>query len=821
MKNKYKAALMVLMLFCMIGCKEQNKKEQKTVYVDGQSFIDMNKDGQLQPYEDTRLTTDQRIDDLLPRLTVDEKISLVMGTGMAGFEMLSGFDAINPVKDASDFLIPGSAGSTTPIDRLGLPAVIMADGPAGVRISPTREGDTDTYYATGFPVGTALASTWNTQLVEEVGAAMGNEAHEYGIDILLAPALNIMRNPLCGRNFEYYSEDPLIAGKMAASATRGIQSNAVGVSLKHFAVNNSETNRMKVDAHLSQRALREIYLRGFEIAVKEADPYTIMSSYNKVNGTYTSASYDLLTTILRNEWGFKGLVMTDWFGGYSSVSNLISAEGPVEIKFDENYTTAQIKAGNDLLMPGIIPQRDNLKKDFTDGKLTEADLDINVRRVLAMIFASPTMQGYQYSNHPDLKAHAELTRRAATEGMILLKNEGATLPLAADAKQLAVFGTYSYSFVAGGTGSGNVNKAYTVSLLEGISNAGYSTDPQIDKVYQDFTKKAQADIDEQIKKAPLSVIPQMGQPKLEKSLIDESAKNNDIAVITIGRSSGEDKDRELSEFNLTADEHSLIDQVAQAYHAAGKKVVVVINVGGVIETASWKNKVDAILLAWLPGQEGGNSVADVLSGKANPSGRLTMTFPVRYEDTPSAGNFKGTPADDPTDISYTDGIYVGYRYFNSFNVAPSYEFGYGLSYTQFEYSNLKLNSNTFNGELAVSVDIKNTGQVAGKEVAQLYLSAPTGSVDKPVKELKGFVKTRELKPGETETLHFTLSPRDLASFNLQAGAWVADKGMYKVEIGASVLKTKQTASFTLPQTFEVEKVNNVLNNTLTFSDMKR
>lgn len=817
-----KLVLSVAVLFMLVSFKTKEEKDVGTLIVDGMEFIDLNKDGKLQPYEDTRLTIDLRIDDLLPRLTIDEKIGLVMGSGMGGFEMLSGFDTINPIKDATKFLIPGSAGSTIPIERLGLPAVIMADGPAGLRISPTRKDDPNTYYATGFPVGTSLASTWNTKLVEEVGKAMGNEAHEYGIDLLLAPALNIMRNPLCGRNYEYYSEDPLVAGKMAASATKGVQSNGVAVSLKHFAVNNSETNRMKVDAHLSQRTLREIYLRGFEIAVKEGNPYTIMSSFNKVNGIYTSANYDLLTTILRNEWGFDGLVMSDWFGGYSDISNLLNVEGPFEHKFKEHNTTDQIKAGNDLLMPGIIPQQDDLKKGLAEGKLTEADLDVNVKRVLAMVLSSPTMQGYQYSNKPDLKAHAELTRRAAAEGMVLLKNADTTLPLSNKTKQIATFGTYSYSLVAGGTGSGDVNKAYIVSLLDGINNGGYKTDSQLDKVYQEYVKKVKVAIDEQLKKAPFSIIPLMGEPKLEKSLINESAENNDIAIITIGRSSGEDKDRELKEFNLTEDEHVLIDQVSKEYHAAGKKVVVVLNVGGVMETASWKNKVDAILLAWLPGQEGGNSIVDVLSGKTNPSGKLTMTFPINYSDIASSNNFSGLPANDPEYIDYKEGIYVGYRYFTSFNINPSYEFGYGLSYTTFNVGNTKLSSNKFEGDsLTINVNVTNTGKVAGKEVVQVYLSAPKGNIDKPIKELKAFSKTKLLQPGESQILKLTLSKKDLASFNTDRSAWIADAGVYKVEISTSSLKVKEEKTFLLEEELEVEKVHNVLNNIANFTDLKR
>lgn len=790
------------------------------VNVDGSQIVDLNKNGKLEPYEDTRLPDNQRISDLLSRLTIDEKISLVMGTGMIGFEMLSGFDNLNPVVEATDFMLPGAAGSTMPLAKYGLPAVIMTDGPAGVRISPTRKNTTETFYATGFPVGSLLACTWDVELTEAVGKALGKEVLEYGSDIQLAPALNIMRNPLCGRNFEYYSEDPIVAGKIASAVTLGIQQNGVGVSLKHYAANNSERNRMGLDVHVSQRALREIYLRGFEIAVKESSPKTIMSSYNKVNGIYTSADYNLLTTILRDEWGFKGLVMTDWFGGYSGISNLIANE-KVDVELRENYTSQQIKAGNDLLMPGVRPQIENLKNDLKNGKITVQELDICVRRVLEMIFDSPKMKGYAYSSKPDLKAHAELARLAASEGMVLLKNKESALPVKADVKNLALFGSLSYDFIAGGTGSGNVYKAYTVSLSEGLINAGYILDKKLSNLYNTFVEKEGAKIKDQAAKNPLMLLPQLSQPILKESLIKESAKNNDVAIITIGRSSGEMDDRPLEgDYYLTKEEHNLINKVSEVYHAQGKKVIVVLNIGAVIETSTWKDKVDGILLAWLPGQEAGNSVADVLSGKINPSGKLTMTIPVKFEDIPRAHEFQGTPKENPTDVEYKDGIYVGYRYFNTFNVKPDYEFGYGLSYTTFDYSNINVSDKEFKNEIYITVDIKNTGETAGKEIVQLYLSAPKGAVDKPIKELKAFAKTRLLQPGEQQTLYFRLTSKDLASFNTNESAWIADKGIYKIEIGSSSLNTKQTSSFKLNESKVVEKVNDVMNNDRNFVDMK-
>lgn len=820
MKKKFLGAAAAVLCLTSTGMSAQNAA---TLPVDGKTFVDMNKDGKLQPYEDTRLSDSERVEDLLSRMTQDEKIQIVMGTGMAGFEMLTGFQDLNPIVnvDKKDYLLPGCAGTTMPMPQYGLPAIVTTDGPAGVRISPTRKGETKTYYATGFPVATALASTWDVKLVETIGKAMSNEILEYGSDIQLAPAMNIMRNPLGGRNFEYYSEDPIVAGKIAAAMTEGIQSNGVGVSLKHFAANNSEKNRMGLNVNVSQRALREIYLRGFEIAIKEANPMTVMSSYNKINGTYTSASYDLLTAILRDEWGFKGLVMTDWFGGYNGISNLSSQTGAR--KLVDNYTSEQIKAGNDLLMPGIRPQIENLKNDLKSGVLSEESLDICAKRVLLAIFKSHKMAGYKYSSQPDLTGHAALSRQVAAEAMVLLENENTALPFSSNIENIALFGSLSYKFIVGGTGSGDVNKAYTIPLDKGLLNAGYNIDSNLAKIYLPFVEQETANVKAQRAKNPFMLIPLMPQPIIKESMIKESAKNNDIALITIGRSSGEFSDRSIdSDFNLSKEEQDLISKVSEIYHAQNKKVVVVINVGGVIETASWANKVDAVLSAWLPGQEAGNSVADVLSGKVNPSGKLAMTFPVKYGDTPfsSAADFEGLPAEKPTEVMYREGIYVGYRYFNTFNVKPAYEFGYGLSYTNFNYSNVKISDKEFNKEIYVTVDVKNVGKVAGKEVVQLYLAAPKGQVDKPVKELKAFAKTNLLQPGETQSLTLKLTAKDLASFNPQSSAWIADQGTYTVEVAESSLKTKQTITFSLPSTLIVEKVNNVLNNKADFVDLK-
>ena len=728
-------------------------------------------------------------EEVMAKMSLEDKAHFVIGTGMEGF---SGDEA---VIGATKNLVPGAAGTTYPLDSLGIPAIVLADGPAGLRIDPTREGDSATYYCTHFPIGTLLASTWNTKLVEEVGIAMGQEVKEYGADVLLAPALNIMRNPLCGRNFEYYSEDPVVAGKTAAAYIKGIQKNDVGTSIKHFAANNQATNRMGNDAHMSQRALREIYLKGFEIAIKESKPWTVMTSYNYINGVYTSESKDLVQTILRDEWGYEGTVMTDWFGG---------KDGAV-----------QMWAGNDMLQPGKKEQFDSIVAGVKSGKLAEADLDRNVIRILNLIEKTPRYQGYKFSNKPDLKAHAEVTRQSAAEGMVLMKNEKA-LPFAESIKNVALYGNTSYEFIAGGTGSGNVNHAYVVSLLDGMKNGGYAVSDDLKQAYElfwnDYRKAREAEIAKIEKTDPEKAMMMRFLPSglpAEKQFtvaeLEAQAAKADIAVLTIGRISGEFFDRKSSDFNLNDSERKLLEQVCETYHKAGKQVVVLLNIGGVIETASWKELPDAILCAWQASQEGGNSVVDVLSGKQSPSGKFTMTWPVKFTDAYSSKNF---PVDQTAKLDfmntvergnvknvdwtdYEEDIYVGYRYFDSFEVPVSYPFGFGLSYTTFDYSDAKIAEK--GDAYEVTVTVKNSGEREGKEVVELYISAPDNkAANKPVKALKAYAKTKNLKPGESETLKLSVKAADLASFDEASSSWVVAEGEYQFLIAASSQDIKST-----------------------------
>ena len=722
------------------------------------------------------------VDEVLKAMTLEEKAMLVVGgnrqiasTGNNG--MIGGHAQ----------RVPGAAGTTQAIPRLGIPSTVLTDGPAGVRINPRRDNDQNTYFCTGFPVGTALACTWNTQLVEEVGQCIGNEVLEYGCDVLLAPGMNIHRSPLCGRNFEYYSEDPFVTGKIAAAYVRGVQSQGVGTSVKHFAANSQETNRMGVDEVMSQRALREIYLKGFEIAVREAAPWTVMSSYNRINGPFTQENRELLTTILRDEWGFDGIVMTDWTG--------------------LRNTAAQIQAGNDLMEPGADSQIKDIMDKVKDGVLAEADLDICVKRILQYLVKTPAFRSYKYSNKPDLKAHADVTRRSATEGMVLLKNEGQTLPMG-NSKTVSVFGITSYDFIAGGTGSGDVNKAHTIDLMQGLSESGLKVNSKLANLYQSY-KDYQASL---TAAAPArggwfwgkAVLPEMA---VSRPIINVQAQESDLAIITLGRQAGEGSDRqEDGDFTLTDVERQLITDVCNAFHQASKPVVVVLNMGNVIETASWKSMPDAILLAWQPGQEGGYSVADVLTGKAYPSGKLTMTWPNNLIDLPSSASFPNIRPAAPRQrgnnkvefqdyTKHLEGINVGYRYFTTSNKPVSYPFGFGLSYTNFAYSKpiVKATKDGF----TASITVTNTGERAGKEVVELYISAPAGGLEKPARELKAFAKTKELQPNQSETLTMNISLYDLASYNEETQAWETAPGKYTISFGASVEDIRATAPYNL------------------------
>jgi len=741
------------------------------------------------------------IDEVIAAMSLEEKAAFVVGTermkvtppdrapGMPVREMFSEElkARLAECKDSAEAYemmiatslvqgkVSGSAGQHYALPRLGIEPIVYADGPAGLRIDPVRKDEPGEFYCTAFPVGATLAASWDVDLVKEVTTAMGNEVLEYGADILLAPAINIHRTPLCGRNFEYYSEDPVLAGKIAAAYIQGIQSNGVGVSLKHFAVNSQETCRNGVDARLSERALREIYLKGFEIAVKEADPWTIMSSYNKVNGTLASENRHLLTEILRDEWGFGGFVMTDWWA--------------------EENGARQIAAGNDLQMPGTVRQLNDIINGVKEGSLDEKLLDESVRRIMKVMLRCPTYRQYTYSNKPDLEAHALVTRQAATDGMVLLKNDKGVLPLSTLNSQLstskvALFGTASYDLLVGGSGSGNVNRKYKVSLDEGLKNAGLQLDEELAKIYSDYT-------DAELAKQPKEnfwTIPVAPEMPLTKQQVKSALAKSDVAVMTLSRMAGEGGDRKevKGDYLLSDLEMANLRLLCAEAHAVGKKVVLVLNMGNIIDLAPVVGLPDAILHAWMGGQEMGNSLADVLIGKVNPSGKLPMTWAMKYSDYPSADNFPQSDG-DASYARYAEDVMVGYRHFATQGIKVLYPFGYGLSYTTFEYGDMQVKEQEDGYE--VTFTVKNTGKVAGREVAQLYVGKP--KVDgylMPAQELKAFAKTELLQPGESQQVSLTVKREDLATWIEGNNEWGVLAGTYRLMVAANAndIKAEKT-----------------------------
>lgn len=763
--------------------------------LNGQTFLDRNSNGKLDIYENANEPLEKRVSDVLSQMTLEEKIHLLKGSGISS---AMGSDYVPTA-------IPGAVGTIVPTPRLGLPTIYLSDGPAGLRIEPTREGSDRTFYATAFPIGTQLASTWNTELVYKVGQAMGSEARSYGVDVILGPGANIHRHPFCGRNFEYFSEDPHLTGFIGSSIVNGIESNGVGTSLKHFVANNQETNRTYNNSIVSERALREIYLKGFELVIKNSQPWTVMSSYNKLNGTYVAESRELLTDILRDDWQFDGLVMSDWFGG--------------------NDAVAMINAGNDLLEPGTKLQWNALKEGVADGTLTDTEIDISVSRILRLILSSNKMNNYKYDENPDLEKHAEITRNSANEGIILLKNNN-VLPIK-ETTNVALFGISSYDFISGGYGSGDVNEAYSISLEEGLNSATIklnNSDNEIvlnqisSEVYQELPV---FNIDDKAKSLyeyhkseneELFVKPEgisamfdpYNPPEITytEDQINSISKNTNIGIITIGRNNGEGGDRvNIDDFELKNVEKELIKNVASAYHSQNKKVIVVLNVGSVVETASWKNDVDGIILAWQGGQEGGNSVADIISGKVNPSGKLPMTFPVKVSDHASHNNFplEGAPMNmldffkskdenksEIKNIDYTvyeEDIYVGYRHFDKAEIEVSFPFGFGLSYTDFEFSNLTITPNG-NG-IDINLNVRNIGQVEGKEVVQVYVSKIDSKIDRPINELKTFQKTSLLNPNSDDNISLHINYEDLRYWDEDSNSWKLEEGEYLINIGNS------------------------------------
>lgn len=720
------------------------------------------------------------VKEVIKAMTLEEKVTLVMGMGNKIWT--------NPKEGPKTVLVPGVAGRTWNCDRLGIPPTVQTDGPAGVRIGwfadQNAAGDYR-YFCTAFPTGTALAASWNPELVEFVGKAMGQEVLDFGCDVLLAPSVNIHRDLLCGRNFEYHSEDPLLAGKIGAGIVRGIQSKGVGTSVKHFTANNAETNRNTSNSVVSQRALREIYLKPFEIIVKEAKPWTVMTSYNRLNGYYTCENPDLLETILRKEWGFDGMVMTDWGSGKDPV--------------------AQMRAGNDLIMPGDW-EKEVILNAVENNILDEAILDRNLERILEYIMKCPHFKHYPFTNKTDLKKHAEISKNAAKETMVLLKNESETLPLKNNIKTVALFGKTSYKFIAGGSGSGEVNYKKAVTMPEALTVAGYKINSVLGTVYQEFV-----DVIQSQNPNDKWIVDKHGEMPMSRKMIEKQEMYSDIAIITLGRIAGEGADRKPEDFIISDIEKNLLTNVTDVFHKAGKKVIVIMNMGGMVQMSDWNHMPDAILHAFLSGQESASTVVDILRGKVNPSGKLPMTLPNKYSDSPSSKDHPGVPKENPIDNFYHDDIYVGYRYYNTFDVPVTYEFGFGLSYTKFEYSDLYISKKELSSDnVKVRVKITNVGKMAGKEVVQLYVSAPREVLDRPKYELKGFAKTKTLEPGESQVIEIELNKSLFASFWTSKSSWIVDKGNYGIHIGSSSRDIRLNGTIKVRKNIVIEKVHDVL-----------
>ncbi len=737
------------------------------------------------------------IDDVVRAMTLEEKAHMVVGIG----HYWGNNESCQSWRD-----IPGLPGGTYAIPRLGIPRLLFGDGPLGIKMSADRITDSHKYYTTSFPVPLLTASSWDPQVVYGVARGIGEEVRDYGVDVVLGPSINIIRQPLGGRTHEYYSEDPYLAGIMSSAFIRGTQSVGVGASVKHFAANNQESNRGANNAIVGQRTLREIYLKPFEISVKSANPWTVMTSYNSVNGTTSSENRDLLAGVLRGDWGFKGLVMTDWGGGYNP--------------------DKQMLAGNDLLEPGTPETPKQIIDAVKNGTLSEQTLNENVERVLQLIVKSHAFHNYKFSNRPDLEAHQTVAREAGAQSAVLLKNDNQTLPLAAKGRA-AVYGRTAYFMCTGGIGHFEYNGSYySVSMAEGMRDAGWDVDFDLAKKYW-------------LMGSNHPVAPWMNGGKQvdteEKAVpaaeLAAQADRNDVAIIVLGQNSGEGSDRTRAAFYFTEQEQQLAKDVTAAYHKVGKRVVLVLNIPGPMAMESIKDIPDAIVCAFQGGEQIGNWVADVLTGKVTPSGKLPVTFAKEIEDYSSSKNYpvldkqldiSGMMREKPRlgmtqntegsrrNIDYTvyeEGIYVGYRYFDAFNVPVTYPFGYGLSYTTFDYSNAAI---TKTGDtFRVTVDITNTGRYKGAEVVQLYVAAPKGKLEKPVKELRAFAKTRVLQPGESQTLTMMVRAEDLASFNEAKSQWETDKGQYRFLVAAAVDDVKATLHGTVSKKW-TKKVSNVL-----------
>ncbi|MBL0344277.1 glycoside hydrolase family 3 C-terminal domain-containing protein [Candidatus Villigracilis affinis] len=645
-----------------------------------------------------------------------------------------------------------SAWTTTPIERLGVPEMIVSDGPHGVRRVPDVHAMAmESLPATCFPTASCLASTWDVDLIHKMGIALAEECITHNVDVLLGPGANMKRSPLGGRNFEYFSEDPYLAGEMAASFINGVQSMGVGTSLKHYAANNQEFQRFSISAEVDERTLREIYLTAFEKAVKQAQPWTVMCSYNKVNGTFASEHHYLLNEILKDEWGFEGLVVSDW----GAVRDRVAA----------------LKGGLDWEMPG--PQERRVKavvEAVRSGELDEAILDESVRRILNIVFkAKETPKTGTF----DIDAHHELAHHIASEGMVLLKNNG-LLPLKGQ-HHIAVIGRAAENAHFQGGGSSHIHPTKVAVPFKELQTQASNSELTYAEGYPTDRSFRQDMIDQAV----------------------SLAKSADVAVLyialpTFKESEGYDR----TDLDLTEQQVALIKAVSKVQ----PKTVVVLNNGAPVAMNEWIDDVAAVLEGWMMGQAGGIAIADVLSGKVNPSGKLAETFPLKLSDTPSHINWPGGAGA----VSYGEGLFIGYRYYDAKEMPVLFPFGHGLSYTTFAYSNAKASAKTFKDTdgLTVTVDVTNTGEFTGKEIVQVYVHDHKSGLVRPQKELKGFAKV-ELKPGETKSVSVKLDFRAFAYYHPEYKQWITEDGDFDILIAASAADIRQTLTVTLQSTLSL------------------
>ena len=642
-----------------------------------------------------------------------------------------------------------SRWTTTPVERLGIPELVMADGPHGLRrIADVYSRIQISEPATCFPTASSLASTWDVQLIHEVGQALAGEAIALDVDVLLGPGVNMKRTPLCGRNFEYFSEDPFLAGSLAAAFINGVQSKGVGTSLKHFAANNQEFERFFIDAQIDERALREIYLAAFETAVTQAHPWTVMCAYNKVNGRYASEHQQLLVEILKAEWGFAGFVVSDWGAVHDRV--------------------AALQGGLDLEMPGPVDTRvQAVIAAVENGSLEEGLLDEAVRRILGIVFkAQETPKGGSF----DLTAHHALARKTAAQGMVLLKNNG-ILPLQ-NPQKIAVIGRSAQEPYFQGGGSSHINPT------------------QVDIPFAELQKLAGT--------AELTYAP--GYPadaSFQQDLIDQAvttAQAGEVALLYIALPAfKESEGYDRPDLDLTAQQVALI----QAVTAVQPHTVVILNNGSAVTMSDWISGTAAVLEAWMMGQAGGGAIADILFGRVNPSGKLAETFPRKLSDTPAHLNFPG----ENGAVRYGEGLFIGYRYYDAREQPVLFPFGHGLSYTSFSYSNMQVSKETFQDKegLTVTVDITNNGTLAGQEIVQLYVHDHASHLVRPPKELKGFAKVA-LQAGETQTVTITLGLRAFAYYDPAYRQWITEDGQFDLLVGASAADIRCTAVVTMQST---------------------